>query len=158
MTAKGQQLDPNPAIGNRPVNLLTLFQSVQTKGGYKPTTAGNQWPHVSNSIGFHPGQIPQAPQMLKEIYERNLLRFEEAWVAQQSRQRMMQHHNQPGMPGQPGQPMPPGAQPQSTPTKQMSPQGQMPPQQQMMPQGQPNMPPKCRLPSSKGHSVASPRP
>ncbi|CCF35553.1 arid/bright DNA binding domain-containing protein [Colletotrichum higginsianum] len=149
MAAKGQQLDPNPVIGNRPVNLLTLFQSVQSKGGYKPTTAGNQWPHVSNSIGFHPGQIPQAPQMLKEIYERNLLRFEEAWVAQQSRQRMMQHHNQPGMPGQPGQPgqpgppIPPGAQPQSTPTKQqMSPQGHLPPQQPMMPQSQPNMPPQ----------------
>ncbi|KAK1579997.1 uncharacterized protein LY79DRAFT_521674 [Colletotrichum navitas] len=157
MAAKGQQLDPNPVIGNRPVNLLTLFQSVQSKGGYKPTTAGNQWPNVSNSIGFHPGQIPQAPQMLKEIYERNLLRFEEAWAAQQNRQRMMQHPNQPGMPGQPGQPMPPGAHPQSTPTKQMSPQAQMPPQQQMMPQGPPNMPPQVQTPVKQG-SFSGPSP
>ncbi|KAH0434519.1 arid/bright DNA binding domain-containing protein [Colletotrichum camelliae] len=150
MTAKGLQFDPNPAIGNRPVSLLTLFQAVQAKGGYKPTTAGNQWPNVSNQIGFHPGQIPQAPHMMKEIYERNLLRFEEAWHAQTNRQRMMQQQQQ----GMHNQPMP-GQQPQGTPTKQMSPQGQMP-QQQMMPQGQPNMPPQAQTPVKQGSFSGQP--
>ncbi|KAF6808597.1 arid/bright DNA binding domain-containing protein [Colletotrichum sojae] len=150
MNAKGLQLDANPILANRTVNLLTLFQAVQSKGGYKPTTANNLWPHVSNSIGFHPQQIPPAPQALKEIYERNLLRFEEAWAAQ-NRQRMMQHQQQ----GMPNQPMP-GPQPQGTPTKQMSPQGQMPPQQ-IMPQSQPSMPPQAQTPVKRG-SVGGPSP
>ncbi|OLN90022.1 SWI/SNF chromatin-remodeling complex subunit sol1 [Colletotrichum chlorophyti] len=156
MTAKGLQLDPNPIIGNRPVNLLTLFQAVQVKGGYKPTTAGNQWPHVSNNTGFHPGQIPQAPQMLKEIYERNLLRFEEAWVAQTNRQRMMQQQQQQQQQqGMPNQPMP--LQPQQTPTKQMSPQGQMPQQQVMPPQQQPNAPsPRVQTPVKQGSFSGQP--
>ncbi|KAM5359304.1 hypothetical protein ACJZ2D_014565 [Fusarium nematophilum] len=68
MNAKGLPLDPNPMVGDRPVNLMMLFQAVQSKGGYKPATAGNGWPHIAQMIGLPP-QIPtaaQQPQMQQQ--------------------------------------------------------------------------------------------
>lgn len=126
MQAKGLPLETNAVIANRPVNLLVLFQAVQSKGGYKPTTVSHQWPNISNAMGFHPGQMPQAPQLLKELYERNLARFEEVWVSQQNQQRMMQQGMQT-----------PNTSSQPTPNRQMSPQGQTSPQGQMAPGQQP---------------------
>jgi SWI/SNF chromatin-remodeling complex subunit SWI1 len=124
MNAKNLQLEPNPSVADRPVHLMTLFQAVYNKGGYKNTTATNSWPWVSNAVGFHPGQVPQAPQLLKAVYERNLLKFEEAFM--HNRQKTMHQNIQgPGMPS--------GPQGQATPTKQM-PQPPMNHQNQMMQQ------------------------
>lgn len=152
MTTKGLPLDPSPMVGDRPVNLMVLFQAVQGKGGYKSVTASNGWPHIAQMIGL-PFQIPTVSQTLRQIYERNLYKFEEVWIAQQ-KQRMMQQqqqqHQQQNMGGQvtpqkqmpnpqmnQGQIMQPGQQPQmQTPMKQMqppvngfsTPQAQNPPQ------------------------------
>jgi SWI/SNF chromatin-remodeling complex subunit SWI1 len=130
MAAKGLPLDQNPVVGNRVISLMMLFQAVQNKNGYKNTTTGNMWHHVANSLGFPPNQALEvpAPQALKTIYERNLLKFEEAWVSSQSRQKMQ--IAQQAMQSQGGL----GSQGQATPTKQM-------PMQKMMAQGPPHMPP-----------------
>lgn len=149
MNAKGLPLDVSPTLADRPVNLLLLFQQVQSRGGFKAVTAANMWPHVSSQIGFHPVQMPAAPQMLRAIYDRNLLKFEEALMAQNQR-KMMQQQQQPHLQGQPqpqvqqqpaqqppviqGQPIPSNQVP-ATPTKQMG-RGQP----QMLPQGQSPMP------------------
>lgn len=146
MNAKGLPLDVSPTLVDRPVNLLLLFQQVQSRGGFKAVTASNGWPVVSSQIGFHPGQIPAAPQMLRAIYDRNLLKFEEAWMAQNQRKMMQQQ--QPHPQGQPqpqsqqqsqaspaqGQAIPSNQVP-ATPTKQMG-RGQPP----MLSQGQSPMP------------------
>ncbi|PKK34598.1 hypothetical protein CI102_15126, partial [Trichoderma harzianum] len=82
MNAKGLPLDPNPMIGDRLVNLMILFQAVQQKGGSKSVTVANGWGHVAQAMGL-PAQQPNVPFSLKQIYERNLSKFEEVWIAQQ---------------------------------------------------------------------------
>ncbi|KAG9501057.1 hypothetical protein J7337_006740 [Fusarium musae] len=157
MNSKGLQLDPNPMVMDRPVNLMVLFQAVQNKGGYKQaTTTPNGWPHVAQMLGLPP-QNPIVPQTLKTIYERNLYKFEEVWIAQQQKQRMMQQQQQQSQQQsqqQPQQPQTPGTlMGQATPQKQMQPGQQMTPgamgqsgppaqmQQTPMKQMQPGQPP-----------------
>ncbi|KAI1484337.1 hypothetical protein F5X96DRAFT_478718 [Biscogniauxia mediterranea] len=142
MNMKQLPLDTNPIIEGRPLHLLQLFHMVSKFGGYRNVTAGNMWPQVASSVGFHPQQVPSAPTQVRSIYERNLLKFEEAWaIQQQSRNSQMKQqatvpggmHGAPG-PGtpqrmgqmQPGQHPHPG-QPQvqqphvQTPVKQIAP-------------------------------------
>ncbi|CAH0037851.1 unnamed protein product [Clonostachys solani] len=123
MNMKGLPLDPNPMIGDRPVNLVTLFSHVQNKGGYKPVTAANGWPYIAQALGL-PAQLPTVGPALKQVYERNLLKFEEAWMAQ-AKSRMIQHPQQ----GAPQKPMQPNQQMNQG---QMQP-GQQQPQQQQTP-------------------------
>ncbi|KAF5606755.1 SWI1-like protein [Fusarium subglutinans] len=157
MNSKGLQLDPNPMVMDRPVNLMMLFQAVQTKGGYKQaTTTPNGWPHVAQMLSLPP-QNPIVLQTLRTIYERNLYKFEEVWIAQQQKQRMMQQQQQQSQQQsqqQPQQPQTPGTlMGQATPQKQMQHGQQMTPgamgqsgppaqmQQTPMKQMQPGQPP-----------------
>ncbi|KAH7322828.1 hypothetical protein B0I35DRAFT_407257 [Stachybotrys elegans] len=123
MNAKGLPLDPNPIVADRPVNLLMLFQAVQSKGGYKQISMNNAWAHIAQALGL-PAQIPTVPPTLKQVYERNLSEFEKVW-----KQRMMQQQQQQGaaMPG-PGTPNKQVPQP----NPQMN-QGQMQPQHPVVP-------------------------
>jgi SWI/SNF chromatin-remodeling complex subunit SWI1 len=100
MHAKGLPLDPNPMVGDRPVNLMMLFQVVQNKGGYKNVSAANGWAHMAQALGL-PAHVPTVAPTLRQLYERNLFKFEEVWMAQH-KQRMM-HPNQ----GTPQKQMPP---------------------------------------------------
>ncbi|KAI1407985.1 hypothetical protein F5Y13DRAFT_173582 [Hypoxylon sp. FL1857] len=62
---------------------------------------------VAASVGFNPQQIPSAPTQIRNIYERNLLKFEEAWTMQQRTQQMKQQASgSVGMPAVPGQGVP----------------------------------------------------
>ncbi|KAL7960680.1 hypothetical protein V8C34DRAFT_59491 [Trichoderma compactum] len=126
MNAKGLPLDPNPMIGDRLVNLMILFQAVQQKGGSKSLTVANGWGHVAQAMGL-PAQQPNVPFSLKQIYERNLSKFEEVWIAQQ-KQRMMQQQ-QANLANQAA------PQKQAPPPQQMN-QGQMQPLQHQQPQPQ----------------------
>ncbi|KAK4120534.1 hypothetical protein N657DRAFT_579756 [Parathielavia appendiculata] len=124
MNSKGLPLDLHPVVDGRPIPLYNLFQIVYNKvGGYRNTTQSNSWIQVSQIMGFAPHQIPSAAPQLKGVYERNLLKFEELWAAQQK----MRLQQQGGMANAPGMPQ------QGTP-KAMPP-GQVPPQ--MMQPGQP---------------------
>ncbi|KAM0426896.1 hypothetical protein ACHAPT_007794 [Fusarium lateritium] len=138
MNSRGLPLDPSPMIGDRQVNLMMLFQAVQNKGGYKQVTAGNGWPHIAQMMGLPP-QIPTVPQTLKQIYEHNLYKFEEMWMNQQQKSRMMQQqnqqqqqqqqqsqqHQQQPQPQQPQQSQGTNMGGQATPQKQMQPNQQM---------------------------------
>ncbi|CAJ2509666.1 Uu.00g146920.m01.CDS01 [Anthostomella pinea] len=119
-------LDTNPIIEGRPLALLQLFQNVSKFKGYRAVTASNGWPQVAASVGFHPQQFPSAPNQVRAIYERNLLKFEEAWAMQQRSQQVK--HQAGGSGGMPGG------------SSQGNPQrmGQMSPQQHGQP-GQPHM-------------------
>ena len=132
MSAKHLPLEPNPSIEGRPFHLLLLFQAVQRFGYYHKATATNSWPQVVLMLGFSQQQVPVVAPQLKQVYERSLLKFEEAWMSQH----MKQQQGMPGTPVQgkpprvgqmtPGHPMQPGQPPQQmqqphahTPVKQM---------------------------------------
>ncbi|CAK7273784.1 component of SWI/SNF global activator complex [Sporothrix epigloea] len=86
-------LDSNPVAGDRPIHLMQLFQFVQKHGGYRNITANNYWPQVSNALGFLPAQISSVAGLVKAIYERNLLKFEEFVVAQSRAKANQQQQN-----------------------------------------------------------------
>lgn len=130
MTVQNLPLDTNPIIEGRPLHLMQLFMMVSKFGSYRNVTQRNMWSQVSQAVGFNPVQYPSASMQIKNIYERNLLKFEEAWKKQKGQGQPM--GNAAGMPGQPGQ---------ATPQRMGAPQGQMPQGQQPMQQGQqPAMP------------------
>ncbi|KAI0486970.1 hypothetical protein F4859DRAFT_322651 [Xylaria cf. heliscus] len=126
MAARQLPLDMNPIVENRQLHLFQLFQMVQKFNGYRNVTAHNMWPQVAASIGFPPQQVPSAPGQLKLIYDRNLVKFEEAWMNQQRNHQMKQQAA--GAGGMPA------AQSQGTPQRmaQLSPSQNMQPTQPQM--------------------------
>lgn len=90
MASRQLPLETNPIVEGRPLSLFPLFQIVQKFNGYRNVTAHNLWPQVAASINFPPQQIPSAPGQIKMVYERNLIKFEEAWLSQQRNHQMKQ--------------------------------------------------------------------
>ncbi|XWW92560.1 hypothetical protein V2A60_000485 [Cordyceps javanica] len=136
MASKGLPFDANPTVADRPVNIMMLFQAVSSKGGLKTVTAANGWPHIAQALGL-PAHIPTVPAALKQVYERNLQKFEEAWITQQKNRMMGQPPNMPNQ-GTPKQIQPGQQTPQQMTPGQMTP-GQMTPGQMTpghIPQGQ----------------------
>ncbi|KAK9796917.1 hypothetical protein AB5N19_06124 [Seiridium cardinale] len=128
MSVQNLPLDPNPSIEGRPLHLMQLFMMVSKFGFYRNVTQRNMWSQVAQAVGFNPVQYAAAPMQIKNIYERNLLKFEDAWKKQKSQGQGQgqQMGNAGGMAGQPGQATP----------QRMGPQGQMPQGQQPMQPGQ----------------------
>lgn len=134
MAKQGQPLDTNPIVENRSVNLWNLRQAVVKHGGYRNVLQANLWPNVSNALGMHPMQLQMAPAQLRQIYERNLLRFDEYMLSQNRAKQLQQVQQQqpqqhPGMPAV-------HAQTPGTPTKPAMP-GQIPQGAVMSQPGQP---------------------
>ncbi|KAI1131457.1 hypothetical protein F5Y10DRAFT_66870 [Nemania abortiva] len=90
MASRQLPLDLNPIAEGRQLHLFHLFQVIQKFGSYRNVTAHNLWPQIAQSIGFPPQQIPSASSQIRMIYERNLVKFEEAWMANQRNQQMKQ--------------------------------------------------------------------
>jgi SWI/SNF chromatin-remodeling complex subunit SWI1 len=124
MQSKNLPLDMNPTVGDRKLAIMTLYLAVMKFGGYKKVTAANGWPQVAQALQFHPLQNPSAAPQIRQHYEKNLALFEEAWVMNQQRQRMMQQGQAGQMAGQ------------MSPTKQMNPQVPMQQSQHYMQQQQ----------------------
>ncbi|KAK4101238.1 hypothetical protein N658DRAFT_507192 [Parathielavia hyrcaniae] len=145
MSSKGLPLDLHPVVDGRPIPLYNLFQIVYNKvGGYRNTTQSNSWIQVSQIMGFAPHQIPSAAPQLRGVYERNLLKFEEVWAAQQ---KMRLQQQQGGMGNAPG--MPQHGTPKAMPPGQVPPQMMQPGQQGQMP-GQMQSPVKPSGPQQHG--------
>ena len=155
MNSKGLPLEQQPVIDGRPTPLYNIFQIVYNKiGGYRNTTQSNAWVQVAQFMGFAPHQIPSAAAQLRGVYERNLLKYEELWAAQQ-KMRMQQQVGAANA----------QVMQQGTPTKVMT-QGQMPPQM-MQPGQQPQLqgpmqspvkPPGPQQTGVNGFSAAHPPP
>jgi SWI/SNF chromatin-remodeling complex subunit SWI1 len=129
---------------------MVLFQAVSKFHGYRNVTQANGWGQVSQALQFVPQHAPNAPQQLKAIYERNLLKFEEAWMSQQKTRIQQQ-----GMANMAH--MPQGAAAKGAPHNQMQP-GQMmqPGQQPHVEQGQMQTPVKQALSQSPAVNGFSP--
>ncbi|KAI5859840.1 hypothetical protein GGS23DRAFT_583851 [Durotheca rogersii] len=108
MNMRQLPLDTNPVVDGRPLHLLHLFQNVSKFGGYRNVSTHNLWMSVTASVGFNPQQMPTAATQVRAIYERNLLKFEEAWAMQQRNQQIKQQQTGPptGAPAGPGQGVP----------------------------------------------------
>jgi SWI/SNF chromatin-remodeling complex subunit SWI1 len=111
MQSRGLALDPNPIAGDRQINLLMLYMAVTKFGGYRRVNQGDSWAQVAQMLHFNLIQNPTAPQQIKGHYERNLMMFEEAYNAQQQRQKAMMQQSTGVNMGTPH--------PQMSPTKQM---------------------------------------
>ncbi|KAI1089274.1 hypothetical protein F5B19DRAFT_382885 [Rostrohypoxylon terebratum] len=149
MNMKQLPLETNPIIEGRPLHLLQLFTNVSKFGGYRYVTTHNQWMQVAATVGFNPQQMPSASNQIRAVYERNLLKFEEAWAMQQrSQQHMKQASGSGAMPGVPGQGVP-QRMGQMPPGQHVQP-GQIPPQ---MPQPHAQTPVKQMMPGMQQANV-----
>lgn len=130
---KGFQLEVNPAIGDKRVHIIMIFNNVVKHGGYKKVTGMNHWPQVAQALQVNLAQYPGAPQQLKSTYEQNLLAFEDIFASQQAKQKAMMQQQQSQMDGKasmsPMKQMTPGSQLQSAP---------------YMAQGNPSIPPNMQ--------------
>ncbi|KAL2222891.1 putative ARID/BRIGHT domain protein [Thermoascus aurantiacus ATCC 26904] len=97
MMSRGLPLDLNPIVSGRPVNLVQLYATVMRLGGSKKVTAANMWPAIAQQLQFPPMQYPMAPQEIRDIYQRNLAAYEQAFLSSQQKQFMdqMQQQNSP---------------------------------------------------------------
>ncbi len=147
MNRMNMPLDINPIVGDRPVHLMLLFQTVQKFNGYRGAMQGNGWLQVATALGFPPQQAPAVAGQIRAIYEHNLLKFEEfvaqtrAKTSQQYQQQQQQHTQQQHQQHQQPQVLPPHLPQQdqggpvgapSTPKPATRP-GQGPPSQRMPP-------------------------
>ncbi|KAI1290539.1 hypothetical protein F5Y03DRAFT_62501 [Xylaria venustula] len=127
MGSRNLQFEMNPIVEGRPIHLFQLFQLVQKFNGYRNVTAQQIWPQVAATIGFPPQQIPSATNQIRNIYERNLAKFEEAWINQQ-RSHMKQQSIGGGIPANQGQGTPQRVPQSSPPHNMQSTQPQIPAQ------------------------------
>lgn len=145
MQSRGLPLEMNPLVGDRPINLVMLYMFVTKFGGYRRVNQQNAWSQVAQTLQFNPMQNPSVPQQIKAHYERNLMMFEEAYSAQQQRQKAMMQPNAAVNMG--------GMHPQMSPTKQMNPQSQMQQPQFMQQPQQGHMIQQHQLQSQHGQST-----
>ncbi|KAL8289497.1 hypothetical protein RB597_001211 [Gaeumannomyces tritici] len=136
MSSKGFPLDPNPIVGDRPVSLWNLRQAVAKHGGFRAAHQNNYWGSISNSLGFHPAQMPMAPNQLRVIYERNLMKFEDAWSTSRAKQMQQQQQQQQQAQQHQGQQAGMQVATPGTPTRPGMSHGQMPPGHMMQQPGQ----------------------
>ncbi|KAI0141741.1 hypothetical protein GGR57DRAFT_399745 [Xylariaceae sp. FL1272] len=142
MHLKQMPLDIQPVVEGRPMNLFQLFQIVAKYGGFRNVCNQNVWQQVASSVGFPPQQIPSASMHLKVVYERNLAKFEEAWLQSQRQHGKQQSTGNAQMPQHQGQGTPQGPR-----MGQMSPVHHMPSAQ---PQPQPPTTPTIAKPLTPG--------
>jgi SWI/SNF chromatin-remodeling complex subunit SWI1 len=130
--SQGRQLNPNPIIGQKHVDLYMLWQVVISANGSASVEQNNQWPAVANKLGLVGPGYESAAEQLKQIYFNSIMMYERAWMqaraSQKQEQARQQAHQMAGF----------GPPPQASPTKPMQPPGQQPNQFGQFPQGQQN--------------------
>ncbi|KAF2838560.1 hypothetical protein M501DRAFT_1004323 [Patellaria atrata CBS 101060] len=145
MHQHGLPFNPNPVVANRPVNLMQLFGIVIKPGGIRIVTQAQQWPAVAQALGFPPAQFPMAGAELRQIYEQNLLKYEEVFQKNSAAKRRADMSRQAQIAGMQGQ--------QGSPTKMMQPGGPEMSQQQYMQQLQQRMQQSSQLNAGHGTPV-----
>lgn len=103
MMSRNLPLDPNPVVSGRPINLVQLYATVMKLGGSKKVTAANMWPVIAQQLQFPPVQFPMAVQELRELYQRNLAAYEQAFLSSQQKQ-FSDQAQPPSVPRQPSDP------------------------------------------------------
>ncbi|OAX79172.1 hypothetical protein ACJ72_06510 [Emergomyces africanus] len=89
------QVNLNPVVSGRPLNLVQLYATVMKMGGSKKITATNSWHIVAQQLQFPAMQYPTAEQEIREHYMRLLAQYEQLWVSTQQKQFADQMHGNP---------------------------------------------------------------
>lgn len=101
MAQRGRQVDLNPAICGRHIQLLQLYAAVVKNGGSQKITKLGQWIHLAAQLQFPQPQQAQAAQELQNYWMGNSLhQYEVAWQMSQQKQRMAQQTMHGQMPNQ----------------------------------------------------------
>lgn len=101
MAQRGRQVDLNPAICGRQIQLLQLYAAVVKNGGSQKITKLGQWMHLAAQLQFPQQQQAQAAQELQTYWMGNQLhQYEVAWQNSQLKQRMAQQAMHGQMPNQ----------------------------------------------------------
>ncbi|KAK0858480.1 hypothetical protein LTS16_022055 [Friedmanniomyces endolithicus] len=94
---QGRQLQPNPVVCGRPLDLYMLWSFVAQAGGSGMIDRNGQWPAVAAKFGIHQAQFPTGVAELKQLYSRDIGIYERAWFnmkAQQKQEQARQHAHQ----------------------------------------------------------------
>ncbi|KAK3622907.1 hypothetical protein LTR56_021940 [Elasticomyces elasticus] len=95
--AQGRQLQPNPIIGGRQVDLFMLWQFIAKAGGSGSIERNGQWPAVASKFHVNIAQYPAGAEELKQIYMRDVAQYERAFFnmrAQQKQEQARMHAHQ----------------------------------------------------------------
>ncbi|KAL4918870.1 hypothetical protein BDW62DRAFT_59293 [Aspergillus aurantiobrunneus] len=103
MMSRNLPLDPNPIVSGRPINFVQLYATVMKLGGSKKVTAANMWSVIAQQLQFPPVQFPMAVQEIRDLYQRNLATYEQAFLSSQQKQ-FTDQVQQPSVPRQPSDP------------------------------------------------------
>ncbi|KAL4969508.1 putative ARID/BRIGHT domain protein (SWI1) [Aspergillus stella-maris] len=104
MMSRNLPLDPNPVVSGRPINLVQLYAAVMKLGGSKKVSATNMWPVISSQLQFPTQQFPMAAQEIRDLYQRTLAAYEQAFLSSQQKQFTDPSAQQPSLPRQPSDP------------------------------------------------------
>ncbi|TKA55686.1 hypothetical protein B0A55_13430 [Friedmanniomyces simplex] len=133
---QGRQLQPNPVVCGRPLDLYMLWSFVAQAGGSGNIERNGQWPAVAAKFGINQAQFPAGVDELKQLYIRDIGVYERAWFnmkAQQKQEQARQHaHQMAGLGGPttatPNRSMQPAPQQNQYAQFQQAQQAQQPPQ------------------------------
>ncbi|OJD11981.1 hypothetical protein AJ78_07352 [Emergomyces pasteurianus Ep9510] len=89
------QVNLNPVVSGRPLNLVQLYGTVMKMGGSKKITATNSWHIVAQQLQFPAMQYPTAEQEIREHYMRILAQYEQLIFSTQQKQFADQIHGGP---------------------------------------------------------------
>ncbi|CBF83776.1 putative ARID/BRIGHT domain protein (SWI1) [Aspergillus nidulans FGSC A4] len=103
MMSRNLPFDPNPIVSGRPINLVQLYAAVMKLGGSKKVTAANMWQVIAQQLQFPPVQFPMAVQEIRDLYQRTLAAYEQAFLSSQQKQ-FADQVQQPSIPRQPSDP------------------------------------------------------
>ncbi|KAF3923476.1 hypothetical protein ABW21_db0208265 [Orbilia brochopaga] len=67
-----------PILGERQVHLFALYLQVVRFGGFRSITANNHWGQIAHNFQLNPEAHPGVVEQLIQLYQANLLPFEEA--------------------------------------------------------------------------------
>ncbi|KAL4810262.1 hypothetical protein BDV18DRAFT_55264 [Aspergillus unguis] len=103
MMSRNLPFDPNPLVSGRPINLVQLYATVMKLGGSKKISAANMWNVIAQQLQFPPVQFPTAVQEIRDLYQRTLAAYEQAFLTNQQKQ-FADQAQQPSVARQPSDP------------------------------------------------------
>ncbi|KAF8858050.1 hypothetical protein BDZ45DRAFT_623031 [Acephala macrosclerotiorum] len=74
---RGTHFEPNPKVGNKPIDLLQLFNAVVEHGGYDRVSDEKlAWRKISTDFGLPTANLPAVAFSLKTVFYKNLAAYE----------------------------------------------------------------------------------
>ena len=76
MQSRGQSVTRWPVFGGKKLDLQALYDTVTSRGGFEAACKGKQWRDVARAMDV-PASATSAALVLRQLYEKWLLRFEQ---------------------------------------------------------------------------------